>query len=69
MVSAVSGELSNLASSDSGRAARFGGGLLAGGDESVAAPAVIVGHQEEPAALEDFVEGPELPTPTSLRTQ
>ena len=58
MVSAERAAQSNLASFDSGRAARFGGGSPVG-DESFAAPTLVTGPQQERMTLADATEGPE----------
>ena len=58
IASAKSADQSSLASSNSGRTARFGGGSRLG-DESCAAPTLVTGPQEERMALEDVTEGPE----------
>ena len=59
MASTESRDQSNLASSDSGRTARFGDGSQAG-EECFATPTLIEGAREEAKpALDDSVEGPE----------
>ena len=64
MASVGSGDQSNVTSSDSGHAARFGGGSPVG-DDSFAAPTMVTGPEVELQASEDAEEGPEFAQPYS----
>ena len=59
MAAALSGEQSNLTSSDSVHTARFGGISPAGDDHSFAAPILVTGPEVELPAIEDAEEGRE----------
>ena len=58
MASAGSGAQSSLTSSDSVRAARFGG-VSPAGDNSFAAPTLVTGPEVELPAIGDAEKGPE----------